>query len=233
MAAVEVIQRSGNGCAQRCTSSELCSSPSSSPSVPSFCFSFPLLLSLPSTLFLTTPPPRSPRPQCLSFPWEVQCLCDLGRSRLRLSVQLAPTALSRQSLEKMQLYLVLLLISYLLTPIGASILGRCVVAKKLYDGGLNYFEGYSLENWVCLAYFESKFNPSAVYENSRDGSTGFGLFQIRDNEWCDHGKNLCSVSCTALLNPNLKDTIECAKKIVKGKQGMGAWAVKSSSTTSV
>lgn len=49
---------------------------------------------------------------------------------------------------------------------------------------------------VCLAYFESKFNPSAVYENSRDGSTGFGLFQIRDNEWCDHGKNLCSVSCT-------------------------------------
>ncbi|EDL76833.1 lysozyme-like 4 (predicted), isoform CRA_b [Rattus norvegicus] len=90
----------------------------------------------------------------------------------------------------MQLYLVLLLISYLLTPIGASILGRCVVAKKLYDGGLNYFEGYSLENWVCLAYFESKFNPSAVYENSRDGSTGFGLFQIRDNEWCDHGKNL-------------------------------------------
>lgn len=49
---------------------------------------------------------------------------------------------------------------------------------------------------VCLAYFESKFNPSAVYENPQDGSTGFGLFQIRDNEWCDHGKNLCSVSCT-------------------------------------
>ncbi|XP_052045721.1 lysozyme-like protein 4 [Apodemus sylvaticus] len=125
----------------------------------------------------------------------------------------------------MQLYLVLLLISYLLTPIGAAILGRCTVAKKLYDGGLNYFEGYSLQNWVCLAYFESKFNPSAVYEHPQDGSTGFGLFQIRDNEWCDHGKNLCSVSCTALLNPNLKDTIACAKKIVKGKHGMGAWPI--------
>lgn len=49
---------------------------------------------------------------------------------------------------------------------------------------------------VCLAYFESKFNPSAVYEDPQDGSTGFGLFQIRDNEWCDHGKNLCRVSCT-------------------------------------
>ncbi|TEA32952.1 hypothetical protein DBR06_SOUSAS45910001 [Sousa chinensis] len=25
------------------------------------------------------------------------------------------------------------------------------------------------------------------------------------------------------MNPNLKETIECAKKIVKGKRGMGAW----------
>ncbi|XP_076773503.1 lysozyme-like protein 4 isoform X2 [Arvicanthis niloticus] len=113
--------------------------------------------------------------RCLSFPWKVLCPYDLGRSCLRLSVQLASAALSHQILEKMQLYLVLLLISYLLTPIGASILGRCTVAKKLYDGGLNYFEGYSLEN--------------------------------------------------SLLNPNLKDTIECAKKIVKGKRGMGAWPV--------
>ncbi|XP_021103512.1 lysozyme-like protein 4 [Heterocephalus glaber] len=36
---------------------------------------------------------------------------------------------------------------------------------------------------VCLAYFESKFNPSAVYENAQDGSTGFGLFQIQDRKW--------------------------------------------------
>ncbi|XP_005082375.2 lysozyme-like protein 4 isoform X2 [Mesocricetus auratus] len=127
--------------------------------------------------------------------------------------------------EKMQVCLVLLLVSCLLTPIGASILGRCVVAKRLREGGLDYFEGYSLENWVCLAYFESKFNPSAVYENSEEGYTGFGLFQIRDSEWCDHGRNLCNLSCSALLNPNLKDTIECAKKIVKGKQGMGAWPI--------
>ncbi|XP_003500727.1 lysozyme-like protein 4 [Cricetulus griseus] len=125
----------------------------------------------------------------------------------------------------MQVHLVLPLISCLLTPIGASILGRCVVAKRLQEGGLDYFEGYSLENWVCLAYFESKFNPSAMYENSQGGYTGFGLFQIRDSEWCDHGRNLCSASCSALLNPNLKDTIKCAKKIVKGKKGMGAWPV--------
>lgn len=49
---------------------------------------------------------------------------------------------------------------------------------------------------VCLAYFESKFNPSAVYENTQGGYTGFGLFQIRNSDWCDHGKNLCAVSCS-------------------------------------
>ncbi|EGW04107.1 Lysozyme-like protein 4 [Cricetulus griseus] len=98
----------------------------------------------------------------------------------------------------MQVHLVLPLISCLLTPIGASILGRCVVAKRLQEGGLDYFEGYSLENWVCLAYFESKFNPSAMYENSQGGYTGFGLFQIRDSEWCDHGRNLCSASCSVM-----------------------------------
>lgn len=49
---------------------------------------------------------------------------------------------------------------------------------------------------MCLAYFESKFNPEAVYENVRDAYVGFGLFQIRNTNWCDNGKNLCHVSCS-------------------------------------
>ena len=58
----------------------------------------------------------------------------------------ATIALSCQEPEKMKASVVLSLIGYLVVPSGAAILGRCVVAKKLYDGGLNYFEGYSLEN---------------------------------------------------------------------------------------
>ncbi|XP_011355691.1 lysozyme-like protein 4 [Pteropus medius] len=123
----------------------------------------------------------------------------------------------------MKASVVLSLIGYLVVPSGAAILGRCVVARRLHRGGLSNFEGYSLENWVCLAYFESKFNPAAVYENLRGSYTGFGLFQIRDTDWCDRGKNLCHMSCSALLKPDLKKTIECAKIIVKRKQGMGAW----------
>ncbi|XP_015344926.1 lysozyme-like protein 4 [Marmota marmota marmota] len=123
----------------------------------------------------------------------------------------------------MKASVMLFLLGYLMVPSGARVLGRCTVAEMLYRGGLDYFEGYKLENWVCLAYYESKFNPSAVYENEITGHTGFGLFQIREDLWCDHGKNLCGVSCSELLNPDLKKTIECVKKIVKGKQGMGAW----------
>ncbi|KAI5932099.1 Lysozyme-like protein 4 [Manis javanica] len=117
----------------------------------------------------------------------------------------------------------LFLVACLLAPSDTAVLGRCVVARKLHEGGLSDFDGYSLENCeVCLAYFESKFNPTAVYQNLHGGYMGLGLFQIYNNNWCDRGKNLWPMLCSALLNPNLKKTIECAKKIIKGKEGMGA-----------
>lgn len=43
----------------------------------------------------------------------------------------------------------------------------------------------------------------AVYENTRDGYTGFGLFQIRNNVWCDRGKNRCHVSCSGRSPPSI------------------------------
>ena len=49
-------------------------------------------------------------------------------------------------LERMKASMVLSLIGYLVVPSGAAVLGRCVVAKKLHEGGLSDFEGYSLEN---------------------------------------------------------------------------------------
>ncbi|XP_049637612.1 lysozyme-like protein 4 [Suncus etruscus] len=123
----------------------------------------------------------------------------------------------------MKIFLGLSVICCLVVPRDTVVVGRCKVAQKLLTGGMDYFEGYSLQNWVCLAYFESKFNPTAIYDNLRGGYIGFGLFQMRNNDWCDHGRNLCHTSCSALLNPDLKKTIDCAKTIVKGRDGMGAW----------
>nr|XP_012625704.1 lysozyme-like protein 4 isoform X3 [Microcebus murinus] len=96
----------------------------------------------------------------------------------------------------MKASVVLSLIGCLVFPSSARIIGRCTVAKKLHQGGLTYYEGYSLENWVCLAYFESKFNPTAVYDNAPGGYTGYGLFQIRSNDWCGHGKSRCHTECS-------------------------------------
>lgn len=74
---------------------------------------------------------------------------------------------------------------------------------------------------MCLAYFESKFNPSAVYENSEEGYTGFGLFQIRDSEWCDHGRNLCNLSCSG--GSLLPGALEAAEPTHLEKAGGGNW----------
>lgn len=49
-------------------------------------------------------------------------------------------------LERMKASMVLSLIGYLVVPSGAAVLGCWVVAKKLHEGGLSDFEGYSLEN---------------------------------------------------------------------------------------
>ncbi|XP_027442243.1 lysozyme-like protein 4 [Zalophus californianus] len=122
----------------------------------------------------------------------------------------------------MKASMVLSLIGCLVVPSGAAVMGHCKVAKKCYEGGLDYVEGYSPWKLGCLAYFESKFNPTAVYENLPGGYTGYGLFQIRSYDWCDKGKIRSHTPCSALLNPNLKKTIECAKRIVKGREGMGA-----------
>lgn len=46
----------------------------------------------------------------------------------------------------MKVSVVLSLIGYLVVPSGATVLGRCVVARRLHRGGLSNFEGYSLEN---------------------------------------------------------------------------------------
>lgn len=65
---------------------------------------------------------------------------------MTLPAPLAITALSCQEPKKMKASVVLSLIGYLVVPSGAAVMARCRVAKKLYEGGLDNFEGYSLEN---------------------------------------------------------------------------------------
>lgn len=51
----------------------------------------------------------------------------------------------------MRALVLLFLLGCLVVPCGPHILGRCEVARRLHEGGLNYFEGYSLANCECSA----------------------------------------------------------------------------------
>nr|XP_055113137.1 sperm acrosome membrane-associated protein 3 isoform X1 [Symphalangus syndactylus] len=118
------------------------------------------------------------------------------------------------------------LLSCLLPSSEAKVYSRCELARVLHDFGLDGYRGYSLADWVCLAYFTSGFNTAAV-DHQADGSTNNGIFQINSRRWCrnltPNFPNVCRMHCSDLLNPNLKDTVICAMKITQQPQGLGYW----------
>ncbi|KAH0501567.1 Lysozyme-like protein 1 [Microtus ochrogaster] len=100
---------------------------------------------------------------------------------------------------------------------------RCKLAKIFVKAGLDNYGGFSLGNWICMAYYESHYNTT-VQKVLEDGSTDYGIFQINSFTWCRNvrlqQKNHCHVACSALITDDLTDAILCAKKIVKETQGM-------------
>ncbi|XP_018958317.1 lysozyme C-like [Cyprinus carpio] len=103
-------------------------------------------------------------------------------------------------------------------------LGRCDVARIFKQEGLDGFEGFSLGNYVCTAYWESKFKTHKV--RSADTGKDYGIFQINSFKWCEDGtpggKNLCKMPCSDLLQDDLKASVKCAKLIVK-TEGLKSW----------
>ncbi|XP_063715213.1 lysozyme c-1-like [Symsagittifera roscoffensis] len=80
-----------------------------------------------------------------------------------------------------------------------------------------------LLNWICLAYHESALDTAAT-NNNTNGSRDYGIFQINNDFWCDddRGTNDCSVACLQLLNPNISESVKCARKIF-ARHGFEAW----------
>ncbi|KAK9953270.1 hypothetical protein ABG768_017275 [Culter alburnus] len=103
-------------------------------------------------------------------------------------------------------------------------LGRCEVVNIFKAEGLDGFEGFSLGNYVCTAYWESRFKTHRV--RTADTGKDYGIFQINSFKWCDDGteggKNLCGMPCSDLLKDDLKASVECAKLIVK-TDGLKSW----------
>ncbi|XP_054428901.1 sperm acrosome membrane-associated protein 3-like [Pteronotus mesoamericanus] len=118
------------------------------------------------------------------------------------------------------------LLSCLLVPGQAKIYSRCELFKVLQAFGLEGYRGYSLADWICLAYHASGFDTGFV-DHEPDGSTNNGIFQISSRTWCQNinkkGPNRCRMYCSDLLNPGLKDTVICAMKISQETQGLSSW----------
>ncbi|XP_072900919.1 lysozyme C-1-like [Hemitrygon akajei] len=125
----------------------------------------------------------------------------------------------------------LFVLSLLLVLVNAKIYQRCELARTLKRFGLDGYYNCSLANWVCMAFYESRYNTTAVNPNKRHGavvSTDYGIFQINSKWWCNDGKtqgakNICRIPCAKLLNDDLSDDSRCAKLIVKDNKGMKAW----------
>ncbi|XP_030047892.1 lysozyme C-1 [Microcaecilia unicolor] len=108
----------------------------------------------------------------------------------------------------------------------AKVFSKCELASAFKRGGLDGYYGYSLANWMCLAYYESRYNTAAV--NNNGPSRDYGVFQINSYWWCNDGqtsgsKNACGISCSNFLNDDISDDIVCAKRVVRDPQGMNAW----------
>ncbi|XP_061248173.1 lysozyme-like protein 6 isoform X2 [Bos javanicus] len=108
--------------------------------------------------------------------------------------------------------LLISLASCLVAVNQASLIGRCDLAKVLHQEDLDGFEGYSLTDWLCLAFVESDFNITKVNENT-DGSFDYGIFQINSHYWCNdyqsHTENNCQVDCQGLARaPGWERTAE-------------------------
>ncbi|KAM6134393.1 lysozyme C, milk isozyme-like [Pterocles gutturalis] len=120
-----------------------------------------------------------------------------------------------------------LLLLALLTPVTkGKVFSRCELARVLQEEGLDGYRGYSIANWLCMAFCESSFNTAAQSVKA-DGSTNYSIFQINSQLWCTDecspSDNQATLLSADLLSSNISDDTICAKRIVRHPQGMDAW----------
>ncbi|XP_075409415.1 lysozyme C, milk isozyme-like [Tenrec ecaudatus] len=109
----------------------------------------------------------------------------------------------------------------------AKIFSRCELAHILKGHGLEGYNGYSLENWICLVKHESNFNTRAFNRKNVNGSSDHGIFQLNNQWWCQDNKypskNACHIACDKFMDDDIDDDTLCAKRVVNNPDGMAAW----------
>ena len=68
---------------------------------------------------------------------------------------------------------------------------------KLINVFRSEFAEEYVDDWVCIARWESHYNTSAIGTLNWDGSKDLGLFQVSEKWWCEWGKKDkgCRMDC--------------------------------------
>ncbi|XP_034655126.1 lysozyme B-like [Drosophila subobscura] len=108
----------------------------------------------------------------------------------------------------------------------ARIMDRCSLAREMSNLGVPRDQ---LARWACIADHESSYRTDVVGPPNSDNSNDYGIFQINDLYWCqpEGGKfshNQCGLSCNALLDNDITQSVRCAQKVLS-MQGWPAWSV--------
>ncbi|XP_070592194.1 lysozyme C-1-like [Erythrolamprus reginae] len=121
--------------------------------------------------------------------------------------------------------LVLTLLFLLIAANEAKKISCCDLASLLKQNDIDGYKKTSLEDWVCMAYHESKYNSQVVGPPNTDRD--YGIFQINSGYWCNNNQgptaNKCNKLCSDFTNDDITDDIACAKRIVRDHKGMNAW----------
>ncbi|XP_042326656.1 lysozyme C, milk isozyme-like isoform X2 [Sceloporus undulatus] len=82
---------------------------------------------------------------------------------------------------------------------------------------------------VCMAFFLSYYNSGKIGRQQVDSGRAYGIFQLKNMEYCDDGcrtsLNLCRTDCMYFLDDDLRDDIKCVKKIIRTSRGLENWPV--------
>lgn len=126
--------------------------------------------------------------------------------------------------------LIIVLVVVCLGVCRAKVYDRCELARELKD--MRDVIPEHVSTWVCIAYYESRFDTSAVGRLNGDWSWDHGLFQLSDRYWCgrDRVGGACYMPCSALRDQDITDDMRCMKIIFEEHQrlsgnGFKAWAV--------
>ncbi|XP_056190137.1 lysozyme C, milk isozyme-like, partial [Falco biarmicus] len=94
-----------------------------------------------------------------------------------------------------------LLLALLTVATKAKVFSWCKLAHVLQEEGLDGYRGYSLANWLCMAFYKSTFN-TAAQSIKGDGSAHYGIFQFSSQLWHTSDRrpsdNHCRMACRSM-----------------------------------